>query len=112
MAVMGEDDYLRFGREVSQRGKAGASAIVVPVDEEVIRDEGEWCALLQVEFERGKPQSHVELVLCAGAQPVDGDEGAVGVTRIEGHRLSFKINHEFRVATPRQLRKRLTGPFQ
>ena len=75
VGVMGEDDYLRFGRELRQRGKAGPSAVVVPVDEEVIRDEREWCALLQVEFKRSKPQSHVQLVLCAGAQTVDGDEG-------------------------------------
>ena len=110
--VMGEDDYLRFGRELRQRAKAGPSALVVPVDEEVIRDKRERCALLQMEFERSKPQRHVKLVLRAGAQPVDSDEGAIGVTRVEGNRLRLKIDHKFRVATQRQSRKGLTGPFE
>ena len=33
VAVMGEDDYLRFGCELRQRGKTGPGAVVVPVDE-------------------------------------------------------------------------------
>lgn len=81
VAVMGEHDYQRFGRELRQRGKASLIAVVVPVDEEVIRDEREWCSLLQVVFDRSKPQSHVKLVLFAGAQPVDSDERTVGVNR-------------------------------
>src|SRR5690348_923221 len=69
--VMGEEQDLRLLGELAQDAEAGRRALVVEVDEQVVRDERHGLGMVEIILYRGDPEREVELVRSAGAHAGD-----------------------------------------
>ena len=72
-----EEQDLRLLGEFAQDAEACGRALVIEVDEQVVRDERHGLGVVEIVLDRGDPEREVELVRGAGAHAGNRDPPAV-----------------------------------